>query len=281
MAEPLAWQHFLSENDITWDVLRGRAGYREGDLILKGDGSTPVIMAPQKTLIDWSRYEAIEIQMLAEGGQQLKVKIGNDEYTQKMGSLRQYNTYRFELRIDDPGARPWLIMPTDGLFDLVAIRSIRVVPRKATFEQSAGRQIIGKRDEYRNSLYVHSPSTLTYEMNVPKNGRLRVGLGITQKNSPIAFRVTANTKELYAKTITDADAWEDADIDLSPYAGSGVQIAFSTTADKPGAVALWANPLMTAQTPAQTAECPFIYDRYLCAPITPAFTDTRGIPLPF
>jgi len=249
MADPLTWQHFLSENDITWDILRGRAGFRQGDLILKGDGSTPVIMAPQKTLIDWSRYEAAEIQMLAEGGQQLKVKIGNDEYTQKIGPLWQYNTYRFELRIDDPGARPWLIMPTDGLFDLVAIRSIRLVPRKASFEQSAGRQLIGKRDEYRNSLYVHSPSTITYEVNVPKNGRLRFGLGITQKNSPITFRVSANAKELYAKTVVDADSWEDADIDLSAYASYSVQIALSTAAEKPGAVALWANPLMTAKAP--------------------------------
>ena len=216
---------------------------------MKGDGSTPVIMAPQKTLIDWSRYEAIEIQMLAEGGQQLKVKVGNDEYSQKIGPLRRYNDYRFEIHIDDPGARPWLIMPTDGLFDLVAIRSIRLVPRKASFEQSAGRQIIGKREEYRSALYVHSPSTLTFAVNVPKDGQLHFGMGITKTGSPITFHILANAKEVYAKTVKDTDSWEDADVDLSTYGGGNVQLAFATSTETPGTVALWANPLLTSKTP--------------------------------
>jgi len=32
----------------------------EGDLILKGEGSTPVILAPKQTLIEWRRYEAVD-----------------------------------------------------------------------------------------------------------------------------------------------------------------------------------------------------------------------------
>jgi len=243
MADPLVWHHFLSEKDITWEVLRGRAGYRQGDLILKGDGSTPVIMAPKEPLIEWSRYEAVEIRMLAEGGGEIKIKIGNDEYKQKIGPLRQYNDYRFEVHIEEPGSRPLLVMPTDGLFDLVAIQSIR----KANFDQAAGTRFIGKRDEYRNTLYVRSPATVTFEVAVPKDGRLHFGMGITEQGSPITFSASADTKELLTKTVADANAWEDADVDLSAYSGRNVKLAFTTSSDKAGTVALWANPLLTTK----------------------------------
>ncbi len=249
MADPMVWQHFNSENDITWDVLRGRVGLRRGDLIIKGEGSTPVIMAPQKPSIDWSRYEAVEMRMLAEGGTEIKIKVGNDEYKQKIGPLRQYNDYRFEVHIDDPGTRPLLIMPTDGLFDLVAIQSIRIVPRRANFAEAAGRQFIGKREEYRNTLYVHSPSTIAFEVAVPKEGRLHFGMGITERKSPITFRVTVDSKELYARTVADADAWEDADVDLSAYGGRNVKLTFATGTENAGAVGLWANPLLTTRAP--------------------------------
>src|SRR5690242_10705511 len=39
MADPVVWQNFLSENDVTWELLRGRMGFRQGDLVVKGDGS--------------------------------------------------------------------------------------------------------------------------------------------------------------------------------------------------------------------------------------------------
>jgi len=68
MADLVVWHNFNSENDVTWILLRGRMGFRQGDLVVKGEGSTPVIQAPGQPLIDWSRYEAVEVRMLAEGG---------------------------------------------------------------------------------------------------------------------------------------------------------------------------------------------------------------------
>ena len=110
--------------------------------MLKGEGSTPVIMSPKEPVIDWTRYEAVEIRMRADGGKEIKIKIGNEEFKQKLGPLRQYNDYRFEVRIGPPGVRPLAIMPTDGLLDLVAIKSIRLAPRKADFTQAAARNQI-------------------------------------------------------------------------------------------------------------------------------------------
>ena len=247
-AQPIVWHNFLSENDITWTALRGRMGFRQGDLVLKGEGATPVIMAPQVPFIEWNRYEAVEIRMLAEGGHDVKIKIGDREFSQRLGRPGQYNLYRFDINMETPaGSRPMLIMPTDGLNDLVAIRSVELIPRKAAFGRTAGRIMIGKREEYRNTVYLHSPSSMAYEVTIPRDARLHFGIGITETNAPISFRVLADAKPLYSKTVASADVWEDADVDLAAYAGRRVKLAFETSSAKAGTVALWANPLLTTR----------------------------------
>lgn len=247
MAEPLVWRNFFTEKDLTWILLRGRIGYRQGDMIVKGEGSTPVILAPKSPLIEWSRYEAVEIRMLAEGGSDIKIRIGNQEYKQKIQNLRQYNLYRFDVNIHEPGSRPLAIMPTDGLNDLVAISSIKVIPRKADFPEPAGRRFLGKRDEYRRTLYAHSPSSIAFAVSVPARGHLHFGVGVTEKDDPVTFRVFVDggARPLYAKTLGDPDTWEDVDVDLSSYAGKKVKLTLRTDAARKGTVALWANPLLT------------------------------------
>jgi arylsulfatase A-like enzyme len=250
MADPVIWHNFFSSKDIPWILLRGRMGYDDsGDLLLKGQGSSPVILAPKRPLVEWNRYEAVEIRMLAEGGKEVKIRIGDREYKQKLGTLHQYNDYRFDIHIDEFGMRPLALMPTDSPFDKVAIKSIRLVPRKASFPQIAGRKFIGKREEYRNTLYVHSPSAVTFDVPVPRDGRLHFGTGVVERNRPVTFRVVAASKELYSKTITDPDTWDDAELDLASYGGRRIKLAFETNSESPGAVALWANPLLISKAP--------------------------------
>jgi len=251
ITEPIIWHNFFTENDLTWVLLRGRIGYRKGDLVVKGENNTPVIVSPKDPPISWSLFEAVQIRMLVEGGKEIKIKIGDQEFKQKLGPLRQYNVYRFDFNIDAPaGSRTLAIMPTDSLNDLAAISSIELVPRKTSFTQAAGRQIFGKREEYRDTLYAHSPSTVTFEVPIPKDACLHFGMGTTEKNSPVTFRVVADgNNQLYSKTVTDADTWVDADVDLSQYGGRNVKLAFTTIAEKPGSVGLWANPLLTTKAP--------------------------------
>lgn len=251
-AEPIIWQNFFSEADLTWTLARGRIGYRNGDMMVKGEGSTPVILSPKDPAIDWSLYDAVEIRMSAQGGNELKIRIGDFEAKQKLGPPGEYQLYHFQVHVDAPkGTRPIGIMPTDSLTAVVAIHSIKLVPRRANFPQPAGRESIGKQDEYRNTVYVHSPSTLAYNVSVPKNAQVHFGMGITAKNNPIRFRVSVegSTNELYSKTISDLNGWEDGNVDLSAYAGRNVRLLFRTDAEREGAVALWANPLLTIDTP--------------------------------
>jgi arylsulfatase A-like enzyme len=255
MAVPIVWQNFLSEDDITWGLLRGRVGYRKGDLVVKGDGSTPVIVSPDAQPIDWTLYEAVEIRMLAEGGAEIKIRIGSTEFKQPIGSKGEYHDYRFALNVGEVnvggvrGSRPLAIMPTDSLTDAVAISSIRLVPRKASFPGAVGKLYFGKGEEYRNVLYAHAPSSLSFDLAVPRDGRLHFGMGVTADGVPVTFRVQVSGKDLYSKTVSSANAWEDADVDLSAYGGRNLNLLLRTESSREGAVGLWANPLLSTRRP--------------------------------
>ena len=250
MATPIVWQKFLSEDDITWGLLRGRIGYRKGDLIVKGDGSTPVIVSPDAQPIDWALYEAVEIRMLAEGGGEIKIRIGNAEFKQPIIAPGEYHDYHFDVDVGGlRGSRPLAIMPTDSLTDSVAISSIKLVPRKTIFPGAAGKLYFGKNEEYRNVLYAHAPSSLDFDLPVPRDGRLHFGMGVTEDGAPVTFRVQVSGKDLYSKTVATTGAWEDADVDLSAYGGRNLKLVLRTESSRPGAVGLWANPLLTTHSP--------------------------------
>lgn len=252
-AEPVEWRNWFSTADITWQLVRGRIGYRNGDLMVSGEGSTPVILSPKQQIIDWKLYQAVEIRMSAHGGNEIKIKIAGFEASQKLGTPDQYNLYRFELPVDAPPEnRPMGIMPTDSLHDIVAINSIRLIPRRADFPKPIDRAAtLGKLDEYRNVIYVHSPSSIAFSLSIPKSAHLHFGTGITSKDSPVRFRVSIDgvSADLYSKTLGENEAWSDADVDLSAFGGRTVKLVFRTEANREGVVALWANPLLTAAAP--------------------------------
>jgi arylsulfatase A-like enzyme len=249
MADRIVWD--FSDQKVTWKLIRGRMGFRPGEMVLKGEGSTPVISLPGEPPIDWSRYESMLIRMIAEGGHEIKIKLGNLEQRKKLAPPMQYQVYRFDLNLTESTFnRPLAIMPTDHIFALVAIDFIELVPRKASFPDPAGRLVIGKREEYRNTLYAHAPSSITYEVPIPKGARLHFGTGVVEKK-PVTFRIVtgASNTELYAKTLDNPDTWEDAEVDLSAYEGRNIKLAFQTSSAAHGAVGLWANPLMTTIVP--------------------------------
>jgi arylsulfatase A-like enzyme len=184
--------------------------------------------------------------MMAEGGTEIKIRIGDYEMKQKLAPRGEYQVYSFDLNLNMPTyGRPLALMPTDSLDQLVAISSIELVPRRLRFTEGAGRQVVDKQDEYRGALYAKAPSSLSYPVNVPQGGRLVFGMGIVDK--PVTFRVSAggSSQSLYSKTVTNPQVWEDAEIDLSAYAGRSVRLVLQTESAAQGAVGLWANPVMT------------------------------------
>jgi arylsulfatase A-like enzyme len=251
-AEPVVWQNFFSSSDITWQLIRGRIGVRNGDLIVKGEGSTPVIASPKETSIDWTLYQAVELRMSAQAGSEVKIKIGGFESTQKLGPPGQYNIYRFPVDgVPPQSGIPLGVMPTDSLDALAAIRSIKLIPKDAPFPKNAGRAFLGRQDVYREVVYVHSPSVITFAVSVPPGGHLHFGMGLAAKNSAVKFRVTVegDSADLYTKTMDGSSGWEDGHVDLSRWGGRTIKLQLRTEAPQAGAIGLWANPVIAGPEP--------------------------------
>lgn len=248
LAPPLRWD--FSSPEIPWRLLRGRMGFRPpGQMVLKGEGATPVILIPEKTQVDWSLYETVAIRMAAESGREIKIKIGPHEYRRTLAPPLEWRVYRFDLDIATPAsAYPLAIMPTDDLFAPVAIDWIEIIPRRAAFTEPVGRQFLGKQDEFRNAVYTHTPASLSYEVRVPAGGRLHFGMGIAARGRPVTFRVKAgpSAELVFEATVSDAETWQEAAVDVSRFAGQTVKLVFETSSAQPGAVGLWTNPLLTS-----------------------------------
>lgn len=248
MAEPLVWE--FKDKTISWDLARGRLGFKPDQLIVKGENATPVIVSPSNPPIDWSRYESLSVRMIAEGGSEIKIKLGDSEWRQPLAPKMEWRVYRFDLKLNPSSfTRPMAIMPTDDLNAPVAIDYIRLTPRKNRFAAPAGRSSIGKREEYRNAIFVRSNSSLAYEVNIPEKAVMRFAAGVA--STPVLFRVLlgpSNT-ELFSRRVSRTEAWEDAEVDLEKYAGTNQKLVLQTESAAPDAIGFWANPLIVSKAP--------------------------------
>ncbi len=249
-AQPVVWR--FADQKITWEPLRGRMGFKKPALlVVKGEGSTPVIAAPTNPAIDWGRYEAVRLRMIAEGGAEIKLRLGDHEMKQKLAPAMEWKVYRFDLPAVPPGfVRPLAIMPTDDLFATVALEFIELVPRREALGAPAGLATVGKLDEYRSTVFSRAASSIAYDIPVPAGGPvLRFGLGVSGK-TPVTFRVLAGAgkRELLRRDVSDPDRWEDEEVDLSAYSGTTAHIVLETGSAAPSAVGFWADPRVVGRT---------------------------------
>lgn len=249
-AQPLVWR--FVEGKVTWQPLRGRMGFKKpGWLVMKGEGSTPVIAAPNSPAIDWGMYETVRIRMISEGGTEIKLRLGDKEMAQKLAPPMEWKVYQFDIPAVPSGfVRPLALMPTNDLYAAVAIDFIELVPRKETLGAPAGVTNIGKLDEYRNTLFARAPASMAFDIPVPKvTPVLHFGMGVAGK-APVKFRVLAGPAqtELFSRQVDNPDRWDDAEVDLSPYAGTTAHIVLESSSNAAMAVGFWSNPLVTSRT---------------------------------
>jgi choline-sulfatase len=249
IAEPLIWD--FKDKTVSWDLARGHLGFKPDQMIVKGDNATPVIVSPVNPPIDWSRYERIAIRMIAEGGDEIKIKLGDSEWQQPLAPRMEWQVYKFDLNLRESSfTRPMAIMPTNDLNAPVAIDYIELRPRKSRFETATGRSTVGKLEEYRNVIFARAPSSITYEVTIPRNAVLRFATGVASAK-PVTLRILAgpSNTELFSRSVRNPETWEDAEVDLSKYAGTNQKFTFQTESDTRDAVGLWANPLVVSKAP--------------------------------
>jgi hypothetical protein len=131
------------------------------------------------------------------------------------------------------------------------ILSIRVIPKDhlygdpgvAAVDVAVGYQV-------RRALYLHPPGRLEYEVRLPEDGRLDVGLGVLHEDIPVTFRFEVRPRgegpaTVFTESYGDRDSWAQRSVDLSRYAGQRVTLALSADSEETGQVAFWGAPTVS------------------------------------
>lgn len=125
------------------------------------------------------------------------------------------------------------------------LSDIELVPKEARFASAGhGVAVEARQGLHRRVLYVHAPSQLSFQVTVPQQARLDLGLGIVGAREQ-RFTVKIGEETLLAETWRDPATWGSRSIDLSHFAGLTVRLVLETSADSPGAVGLWASPILS------------------------------------
>ena len=124
--------------------------------------------------------------------------------------------------------------------------------RRRTGDARAGR--------YRRALYMHAPGRIAYQVRIPEEARLDVGLGVLSDDAPVTFAISVTQQDgavetLLEETYGDREHWGQRSVDLSHLAGQTVTLALEAEAERAGTVALWAAPTISG---ARTTDMPNI-----------------------
>jgi arylsulfatase A-like enzyme len=131
------------------------------------------------------------------------------------------------------------------------ILSVKIIPKEAAFASSrAGINIETRGGQSRRTLYMHAPGRLVYQVRIPQNGRLDIGLGAVRRDFPVTYRIMAKPlggepETLFEETSAETEHWAQRQVNLSHLAGEVVTLTLEAAADRDGTVALWAAPTLT------------------------------------
>ena len=133
----------------------------------------------------------------------------------------------------------------------IDILSVSVIPNEANYANDpVGVRMESRGEAYRRTVFTHTPGRIEYNVMVPEDGRLDVGLGVLRNDTPVLFRITAQpdggeVETLLQETYSDKEKWAQRTLDLSALAGQAVMLTLSADAEGDGAVALWAAPTLS------------------------------------
>ncbi len=140
--------------------------------------------------------------------------------------------------------RKVLIRPSDAEgadFEIESVRLISESEHLASIPSGIGWQ--GMSEIYRESLVSRSPESIEMQVKLPAKPWLDLHVG-TLEDGPVTFQVAVDGSPLMERTLTTADRWEDASVDLAAHAGRDVKLSLSIKAQRDGALGLWGGPVI-------------------------------------
>lgn len=268
--------HFGFEFDASDSVslLPFTADYALVDGMLKLDAERQAVLVSRGPLALYNdRFGEIELRMKVEKGSQAELgwsrsvieepgggafasrgkltidTIADDEFHDYRINVR--NALRVRMGIGEM-IRTLFFKPSNVNGDRVEVDFLRFVPKRDIYQAGgcgAGSETLGR--ELRPALFCVSPAALIYELEIPSDEpRLAFGTGVLDAGDPVQFTVSVDPldgnvgeTEIFSRRMAASESWEDATVDLSPWAGQRLRITFRTES-KAGNVAFWSNPML-------------------------------------
>jgi arylsulfatase A-like enzyme len=279
--EPTEWRFDSSAEG--WTALRGIADLRveDGHLVGRTTDAAPILAldVPGGFRLDDAVHEVL-VTMHASAGERVSAHFIGAEPTEIDAAVQAgapvpwfHSAERTEsivrirpiLPVTGYGMHRLLLKPSDAVGATFKIDSIRVLfrnERLASIPSGIGWH--GLEEIYRETVVARVPETLRWPLTLPLAPRLSLDLG-TLQGRPLTFRVTVEgldgEREVLRRTVTTALRWEAAEVDLTPWAGRAVTLAFQLEAEDggDGTLGLWGSPVVlrgNAPAPGQVAARP-------------------------
>ncbi len=237
------WGRDGADGDVTFTYV-GETGrlffpvHEVGDRILRFQ-MRPVGSRRMQIFLNGSSLEGVVLQQEGAEFRNYDVRVPADR-------LRQGENY---LLLRFGGSTP-----VDGQNVAVAMGSIRVIEGTpgddATFRPPQHDTLVSAVDiggVERQALALRAPTTMSYHVEVPRNGRLVFGAGGEGEGLQARVRITPEggpTSELFQAAA--GNRWNDQAIDLSAHGGRVVRLDFEVTGQGNGRVAFSAPSLMVS-----------------------------------
>jgi arylsulfatase A-like enzyme len=145
-----------------------------------------------------------------------------------------------------------LLSPTDQTGATFEIAEVRLVTRKEHLARiPSGIGWHGLSEIYRESLVTRSPESIEFALHLPPDPWLDLHLG-TLDGGAVTFGINVSSggadQTLLKRTITTAQRWEKAHIDLAEFSGQHVQVRLSLASEKDGMIGFWGSPVVRSRT---------------------------------
>lgn len=228
--------------------------------------------------LPWAEIAEVEIRMKLHKGDAVELALGRDpeakrkgpsghggvEWQETLGILNynvipdgEFHVYRADAtkaesskRIaEENNLRRIIVRPSNVEGDDVEIDYIRFIASGEKFRDHPYAQIDQILDgEQRRTLYMRTPMTLEYEVDVPRAGAgLRFGMGAFEADVEINFKVQVvegeAVEEVFSQAVRERLSWLDANVSLEKWEGKRVRIRLVCESEQEN-VAFWANPIL-------------------------------------
>lgn len=161
------------------------------------------------------------------------------------GDMRTY-TLQGRFPTDASDTRHVIIRPTDAAGATFEIESVRLVFRREHLAGiPSGVSWQGLKEIYKETVVARAPETIRVPQRLPGSPRLEFAVG-TIEEEPVTFVVGVlpdgsrePERRVFARTITTPSRWEEASVDLAPWAGEKVTLSFALEAGRENAIGFW------------------------------------------